>query len=772
MASRYASRQLNKLCDACQAVFPIDGPWYWEKERARSTEAGSTVGVKIKGGWLLRDFSIHDLHTSAEAGCHLCRIFLDSLLPPDMIVGNRHGYSNWYETHKDVELQCQLAKAWDSKTLELPLSLHIPGQYSYIRTIGKKYLLRTAQSFRFQPVRLLHAGQDSDSTTWVADLDFVQMRTASLSGRPFKIVQPFSTTNFNTSSFAQLRKWLTECLECHDECTNWKPALCETYDYQRKIRFVDVGTEKSPVFRLVDGQSLFSETDGIKYVTLSYRWTTETEVTSMKSYNKALYHELIPTNILPQVYKDAATVARALGVRYVWIDSLCIIQDSRDDWNKQSSMMDQIYAYGLLNLSSMLADRAQGLEIHRDPLAISPCILSRRLPTNAGRGEKLYKHWICIEGYGANSFIDLAPLFKRAWCYQERVLPSRTVYFGEQLVWLCQRSMASESFPSWICRGPNIPLFPMSKYAQRQHNPMGGFPFTDTYAGVKSPDEIWGGIAKLYSRTDITKQTDRLVALRGIFNRLAGFFKETEPDWCVAGLWKASLVKQLLWERDGKIDKSNPQEVARANEAFELFPSWSWASCGTGISIRSFLVSSKHHVVDMIQVVSIQPDQPLGSEATYTAFESSSRIVLQGLIDAKFDSGRVAETWTTDDTMSELEVVMSYDTNWVINFDTDIVFDRPMLETIKHEDLKLLPIRLYWQVYNGCEGIVAGLLVESLGVREGIPGYRRMGTFMAYCESEIMPPGMDHVEKSAEGMDKAMGGLREKRGQWPVLQLV
>ncbi|KAK3342289.1 hypothetical protein B0H65DRAFT_401523, partial [Neurospora tetraspora] len=136
-----------------------------------------------------------------------------------------------------------------------------------------------------------------------------------------------------------VRRWLTACLEGHDECSNWRSILVDTYNYQHKIRFIDVGTVEEPIFRLVDGQSLVNRTGGIQYVTLSYRWTAETEITSMKSYNKASYQDSIPTYRLPQVYKDAAAVARALGVRYVWIYSLCIIQDSPEDWNEQSSMM-------------------------------------------------------------------------------------------------------------------------------------------------------------------------------------------------------------------------------------------------------------------------------------------------------------------------------------------------------------------------------------------------------------------------------------------------
>ncbi|KAK3342288.1 hypothetical protein B0H65DRAFT_575271 [Neurospora tetraspora] len=139
--------------------------------------------------------------------------------------------------------------------------------------------------------------------------------------------------------------------------------------------------------------------------------------------------------------------------------------------------------------------------------------------------------------------------------------------------------------------------------------------------------------------------------------------------------------------------------IARAKEVSELFPSWSWASCATEIFFQTFLPGSHHHIEDMVQVESIQPGQPLGPEAPYIAFETSSRIVLRGLLDAKFNTEQVFEQWATslDGTMNGLEVLVSYDSDRNVKFDTDIVFDRPMPETIKHQDLRLLPIRLYCQ---------------------------------------------------------------------------
>lgn len=757
--SSYPPRQLNKLCDACQAVFPTTGPWFWDLEDAVLAD---------EDDWHLRDFSIRDLHESAGAGCHLCRIFLDSLLPPEMIVGNRQGYAEWYEANQEIQLRCSLDKDW--KNVDFPMKLSILSNYQEQYTMGKRFETSSVQTLRFQSVHPALSGQCTNGTAWMLDTTMDILGNSSRYG-PFTIAQPTSTTTFGSSSIKQVREWLTQCLEGHHDCMPSERLLTFSsddgnYSYQSKIRLVDVGTDEHPVFRLVDGETLEREEGCVNYITLSYRWTAETAITSLRTYNNALYHDSIPTETLPQIYKEAAAVARALHIPYVWIDSLCIIQDSAQDWNEQASMMDSIYTHARMNLSGMFADRAVGLKTERDPLAVTPCIVSRRLPTDFNDHEERYGHFACFEGYGANSFVDLAPLFRRAWCHQERVLPTRTVYFGEQLVWQCPRQMASEAFPSWIWRGPYDPFSEMSVHAHRQQALEARFML------LEDSRDTWENIVKLYTQTQVTKQTDRLVALRGIFNRFGHMLTEREPGWCVAGLWKQHLVRQLLWEQCGEMNKDDEGMNARAREILGLFPSWSWASCPSEIFFQTMGLGRGHHVEDLVEVDSIQPLRPLKPGDTYTVFETGSRIVLRGLTAQQFDTEKVLQTWTTQDSLDGLEVSLSTDGKRTLKFDTGIVFDRPLIDSINHEDLRFLPLRLYCMMNDSCSGYVGGLLVESLGIRDGLPTYRRMGLFSAFCETEIISGWLDRVEELEENIDVAMGDLRDKRKEFALLQLV
>lgn len=324
--------------------------------------------------------------------------------------------------------------------------------------------------------------------------------------------------------------------------------------------------------------------------------------------------------------------------------------------------------------------------------------------------------------------------------------------------------MASESFPSWICRGPSDPppLHRMSLYAQRQRTFIWAVPSANVTTGVKSMEKMWEELVQIYSKSEITKPTDRLVAFRGIFNRLSEVFEGQEPDWCVAGLWKTSLVKQLLWKRHGEIDKSDPKMIARGKELFELFPSWSWAACPTNIvfPVIPSLSDNWKPVEDMVHIETIQPGQPLHPEATYTAFETSSRIVLRGLVDAKFNSETVARAWAVNTHAIEPEVLISFGGKRFRKFDAVIIFDRPFSESVGYQDLKLLPIRISidW-------GYVYGLLVESQGIWEGVPTYRRLGRFDA-------SPGVKSVIPGRAERMKKIPGLKERSKDFPILQLV
>ncbi|KAM5357229.1 hypothetical protein ACJZ2D_016479 [Fusarium nematophilum] len=141
---------------------------------------------------------------------------------------------------------------------------------------------------------------------------------------------------------------------------------------------------------------------------------------------------------LPRTIQDAVWVTRQLDMRYMWVDSMCIIQDSPADWAKEAASMGDVYRNCHLAIAALGAwSSTEGLFTERDPLAVMPC----RLYTDANGhdinidGGSSVAHMVCF---------DRAPLHTRAWVVQERILAPRTLNFGAVLVWECREVRRSD----------------------------------------------------------------------------------------------------------------------------------------------------------------------------------------------------------------------------------------------------------------------------------------------------------------------------------------
>jgi len=138
---------------------------------------------------------------------------------------------------------------------------------------------------------------------------------------------------------------------------------------------------------------------------------------------------------LPQTYRDAVQLTRYLGIRYLWIDSLCILQDSVVDWAEQSALMGDVYRHSVLNISATLGkDCRHGLLHKRTQHHGIPIPCQSHTLGSSGRLflRPVPKTWHkSLEG-------EDSPLSSRGWVLQERILSPRTVHYGkEQMFWEC-----------------------------------------------------------------------------------------------------------------------------------------------------------------------------------------------------------------------------------------------------------------------------------------------------------------------------------------------
>lgn len=224
-------------------------------------------------------------------------------------------------------------------------------------------------------------------------------------------------------------------------------------------------------------------------------------------------------------------MTRLLGVRYIWIDSLCIMQDSVSDWQAESSAMGKVYEYSICNIAATAAstDGMSGLYRRRNAALITP----HRVHVRYRNHDASY---ICFLGGQWGRRITSAGLNTRGWVFQERLLSPRTLHCSSQLFWECRRLSVCEAYPCALSREP------MS---------LGDDVDQDLPSNMKKwRDELqehgvalWNTAVQAYGRSSLTRPTDRLVAIAGIARQMQSVIR----DDYLAGLWKQQLPYGLLW---------------------------------------------------------------------------------------------------------------------------------------------------------------------------------------------------------------------------------
>ena len=286
---------------------------------------------------------------------------------------------------------------------------------------------------------------------------------------------------------------------------------------------------------------------------------------------------------LSQSFQDAIRITKSLDQRYLWIDSLCIIQDDEEDWIREAAAMAKVYGGSLCTLTALSSeDSTEGCRVKG---SAQPS-LSRYLDLDFGRhrvrifedepidwhseyGDDLYRHG----GYGRN------PLRKRAWTLQERELSVRNIHFAQDLVlWECKERKGSNELP-WHEKKPedDFQPWPIRIDPSESLGPN----------GPVSLRERWYELMEDYASRSLTKEKDKLPALSG----LAFKFKEYFPTGqYLAGLWSSHLPSALLWKtmhRPPHVDSYNGKTHKPRRLVSYVAPSWSWASIDGGITFES-----------------------------------------------------------------------------------------------------------------------------------------------------------------------------------------
>lgn len=171
------------------------------------------------------------------------------------------------------------------------------------------------------------------------------------------------------------KDWLMTCRKMHRHCSQremaWDHDDVPTRSKYKPTRLVHVkGTTERPTAHLIPSNSLPGH---VEYLTLSHCWGGA-NIHRLTTNTLEEHLSAIDVDLLPQNFWDALKITISLGFQYIWIDSFCIIQDSEEDWNRESAMMGDVYRYSTCTIASVAArDSHGGCFQHRSARDFMPC---------------------------------------------------------------------------------------------------------------------------------------------------------------------------------------------------------------------------------------------------------------------------------------------------------------------------------------------------------------------------------------------------------------
>ncbi|KAI0837418.1 HET-domain-containing protein [Hypoxylon sp. FL0890] len=332
---------------------------------------------------------------------------------------------------------------------------------------------------------------------------------------------PGNRLNFDLGSstdspetWSMIFTWMKTCSWFHDRCK----TKTEGNNYPKSMY-----SGSPPTFRLVSGDRCPQRSS---YVTLSYRWGDKPlEKTLRLLRGTSSYLE-----------RDAMDIAYRFGIRYLWIDRLCIYQDSAEDWNKEAGTMQSVYRNASFCISALGAeDDEGGCFSSRNPGLVAPT------PIHLNGMKETFR----------------ADLEDTAWrtAFQERLMSPRTIHFG-------RKQTHPEGFGKFAPVSDSSPL----KLNKNQDNVDFGL-WKQLIATPIIPDTTTDPRTQLLANWSATMSLDKLVAVSGLAKDVRKGLQSIRPGryQYLAGLWEDVLLETLVCYRA---------------------PSWSWASLDGHIIIQ------------------------------------------------------------------------------------------------------------------------------------------------------------------------------------------
>jgi hypothetical protein len=538
--------------------------------------------------------------------------------------------------------------------------------------------------------------------------------------------RPLDASPLSEANTSKILRWMKDCDETHERCwvdvnrNNQNEASKDGYFLP--TRLVDVGdplTCEPPRLVVTSdlGGNKRERLGEFNYMALSYCWGDPKDSSRLlRTTHSTIRTRLksIEVEVMPQVFKDAVRVARTLGIRYVWIDSLCIIQDDPSDWQVESSRMAEIFSNAHLTVIAATGESCHDSFLHRGLGVSCPVLVgSKVLGLVGGRFGLRYRLHRATDKMAE---IKESRWITRGWTFQEERLARRALLFAKDKFFLdCKTSERVEDTemyrlrPSWVKSISEMP---------------GEEPSIATMKGRKAASQWhaafahWQTLCSHYSYRELAFPADKLPAISGMASK---FSNKLRCDY-LGGLWRDRLAHGLFWYTTGS--STRPEEY-RA-------PSWSWASLDGRISWPSWRSCEKQQCQMYCTILEARTTT-LGLDA-FGAVKNGELKVSGALLKV--------EALTVVDGGSRSQ--------WRLFFQgREVAKASPDIETELREE------ESYWALlFAKCkadkktEPRARGLLLETNGQKESLELFQRVGVFTvsADCFTDSVDPDMRESE--------------------------
>ncbi|KAF9893199.1 hypothetical protein FE257_011622 [Aspergillus nanangensis] len=491
--------------------------------------------------------SLQQMQESAQNGCPSCTFFY------------RHCFKPGIDEPRDKDEMVGDPKDWG------PYRLRWNGDFSWETTPVNAIQSIAIECDKNQTIETYEQGyKDVDEASYLLFADPYEPLAKTVGARDVSL-DPCSDIVFE-----RIKGWIAECCRKH--------TVCEYEETPVLPRFVveigpseEISGEARPCLRLIENDGTLRAA----YITLSFVWGVLVQPVQLSQSNIEDFKKSINYSLLPPTIRDFIYVAQRLEVKYIWIDTLCIIQDNEEVKKQQIAQMNMIFGKSFLTV--------QAGNVH----SVHESFLRPRDPPKLPHLKLRFDQssHIFLRANGPVPHPDASsPANRRGWIFEESVLPTRLLVYGtHQMIFACLRGNRHED---GFLEGPGNPCYPsflrpkpwwaggVAQMARRR--------YTDERLDFL---KCWHtALSVTYTVRSFTLPQDKLRAIHGVVARL----QEKIGGRFIAGLWEFDMPWGLLWSSCSHvISPAYLRELHPMTRTVGFnVPSWSWASVEGRTDIR------------------------------------------------------------------------------------------------------------------------------------------------------------------------------------------